>query len=908
MARLAALPLAIAVAALGMHAAPAAAQNAGAAQAQPPAATPARTLRVTQAARLTGDIHVDGHFDEPAWATAPATGDFTQSWPKPGNPATQRTEVRVLYDDEALYVGVRAFDAHPDSVASQLARRDATGIFSDWIHLIVDSYHDRRSGFRFSVNPHGVKKDVLHSNDTNEDLNWDAVWEVGTAIDSLGWTAEYRIPFSQLRFGPVPRGTARTWGLQVQRDVARYQERDSWSPWTQQSGGYISSSGDLAGIVDVPMPHRLEVMPYVSSRLTRDPDEGREGDPFFHRNDLGASVGADLKAGLPGGLTLTGTINPDFGQVEVDPAVVNLSAFETFFPEKRPFFVEGADAFTFGQVRVGPTYGFQQFFYSRRIGTSPHGFVPGARFVDQPDQTTIVGAAKVSGKTGPWTVGVLEALTAEERARFVTAADERGRAVVEPWTNFLVGRVRRDIGTAGNTVVGAMVTSTNRVLDDTLLAGFMRSRANLAGVDFEHLWAERQWALSGFVAGTSIAGEADAISLAQLSSARYFQRPDADYLEFDPSRTSLGGYMAELALQKSGALNGSIDLRTVSPGFELNDIGFQGRTDYRSATLGVGYSRDRAGKTFRSWNAFFGQNNAWNHGGDYIWSSFFWNAGMTLNNFWSAGMFGELDPGVTTDRLTRGGPLARTPTSWALGTWGNSDTRKIVSADWNVTYVGDQAGGKNWSAYTGLAYRPTPSVRISFGPSIWWGLETRQYVQTVPDPAFTPTYGARYVFAELRQTQVSADTRIDWTFTRDLTLQLYAQPFVSAGRFTRFKQLNEAGTGSFGVFGRDLGTICYDASEHVYTADPVGDCTAAETTSESAFAIFDPDFNFRSLRGNAVLRWEYRPGSTLYFVWQQERSGAEPFGNFRFGRDVGAIFDQPSRNVFVIKASYWLSR
>ena len=861
--------------------------------------------RLTQAARLTGAIHPDGKLDEPAWAAAPVTSDFTQSWPRTGSPATDRTEVRVLYDDDALYVGVRACDAHPDSITAQLARRDATGIFSDWIHLVVDSYHDRRSGFRFSVNPRGVKKDVLHSNDTNEDLNWDAVWEVGTAVDSLGWTAEYRIPFSQIRFGPVPRGTVRTWGLQVQRDVARRNERDSWSPWTQNDGGFISREGDVTGIVDIPMPHRLEVMPYASTRLTRAPATGRAGDPFFSHNDLGVSMGADVKAGLPGGLTLTGTINPDFGQVEVDPAVVNLSAFETFFPEKRPFFVEGADVFRFGQVRAGPSYGFQQFFYSRRIGAPPHGFV-NAPFVDQPDQTTIVGAAKVSGKTGPWTVGVLEALTAEERARFDDGAGVRGRAVVEPWTNFLVGRVRRDLGPAGNTVVGAMATSINRALDDSVLSTRLRARADLAGVDFEHLWHNRQWALSGYAAGSSIGGESAVIAAAQRSSARYFQRPDADYLDYDPTRTSLGGYMAEVALQKNGAFYGSIDLKTVSPGFEINDMGFQGRTDYRSATVGAGYNAVREGKRFRSWSVAAGQNNAWNYGGDRIWSSVFGSGGVTFKNFWSAGFFGEVDPGVFDDRLTRGGPLARTPTAWNLGTYGSSDTRKVISTGWNLGGGGDQAGGHNWVVAADFTYRPSASVRIAVSPQLSWLLTTQQYVRSVAGAAFAPTLGARYVFADLRQTTFATDLRLDWTFTRDLTLQFYAQPFLAAGRFDRFKQLQQAGTRSFGVFGRDVGTICPDAAQHRYLVDPTGDCAAGE--SAAAFRINDPNFNVRSLRGNAVLRWEYRPGSTLFFVWQQERSGFEPIGDFRFGRDARAILDQPARNVFLIKASYWLSR
>jgi hypothetical protein len=866
-------------------------------------ARPARTLRTAQAVRATGPIHVDGKLDEPAWAAAEPTGDFTQSYPNTGSPATQRTEVRILYDDAALYVGVRAFDTHPDSIAAQLARRDVSGIYSDWIHVVVDTYHDRHNGFRFSVNPRGVQKDVLHSDDTSEDLNWDAVWEVSTTVDSAGWTAEYRIPFSQLRFGAVAPGTPRLWGLQVQRDVARHNERDSWSPWTRQDPGYMSSEGDLAGITGVPMPRRLEVLPYVSTRLDRAPDE--PGNPFYRRNDAMLSAGADVKAGLPGGLTLSGTINPDFGQVEVDPAVVNLSAFETFFPEKRPFFVEGADVFSFGRVRVGPSYNFQQFFYSRRIGAAPHGYVDGA-YVDAPDQSTILGAAKVSGKTGPWTVGVLEALTAEEHARYVTSGGVRGTATVEPWTNFVVGRVRRQVGT--NTVFGAMASSVNRALGDTTLASLLRSHAEFGGVDFEQHW-RGGWIASGYAAGTDVAGRPEVIAAAQRSSARYYQRPDADYLTYDPTRTSLTGYMAELGVQKTGALGGSIDLKTASPGFEINDVGFMGRTDYRAAAWGVSYSSPRATKRLNSWNAFFGNDNAWNFGGDRIWNSWFWNAGVTLNSLWGFGVYGELDPGTLNDRLTRGGPLMRAPTSWNVGVFGNSNSRRRVTFSWNAGAWGDPLGGNARSASGAVAYRPSASVRISVGPSFFHLLDTQQYLTRVTDPAAAATYGARYVFADIHQNTVSADTRVDWTFTRTLSLQLYAQPFVSAAHFSRFKELRRAGTKEVGVYGRGgFGSLCHDAAKGTYMADPAGNCAAPGGASASAFTLRDPDFNFRSLRGNAVLRWEYRPGSALFFVWQQERAGAEPFGDFRLGRDAGAIFRQPARNVFVVKATYWLGR
>src|SRR6266545_1182046 len=264
--------------------------------APPPAAAPDTSQRrVATAARRNGEISLDGKLDEAAWQAAQPISGFIQSYPKANEKAPDQTEVRVLYDDAALYVGVRAFDSHPKDIAAQLARRDASGIYSDWIHVIIDSYHDRRTAFRFSVNPLGVKKDVYTSNDTQEDLNWDAVWDVATKVDSLGWVAEYRIPLSQLRFGNE-KGE-RVWGFQVQRDIARRQERDTWSPWVPDGRGFVSRFGDLAGLVDLPTPQRVEFVPYASTRLTRAPGDPRN--PFFDKNDVTPSVGADLRYGLP---------------------------------------------------------------------------------------------------------------------------------------------------------------------------------------------------------------------------------------------------------------------------------------------------------------------------------------------------------------------------------------------------------------------------------------------------------------------------------------------------------------------------------------------------------------------------------------------------------------------------------
>ncbi len=859
--------------------------------------------RAARAVRRDGPVHIDGVLDEAAWAAAPVATDFTQSYPQPAAAPSERTEIRVLYDAEALYVGARMFDSEPDSIAAQLARRDASGIYSDWIHVIIDSYHDRRTAFRFSVNPVGVKKDVYTSNDGNEDVSWDAVWDVATGKDSLGWVAEYRIPFSQLRFG----GDAdedRTWGFQVMRDIARRDERDAWSPWTRQSPGLVSSFGDLTGIEGVTPPRRLEVQPYVSSRLIRAP--GVDDDPFFHANDASASAGADVKMGLPAGLTLTGTINPDFGQVEVDPAVVNLTAYETFFPEKRPFFVEGADIFQFGQTGSHNNFGQYLYFYSRRIGRPPQRNLGGSQYawIDEPEQTSIATAAKVSGKTpSGWSVGVLDAVTTSEDARYVTSAGQRGTAIVEPRTNYFVGRLRKDMR-RGQSIVGGMVTATNRDLGDPALTGILRSSAYFGGVDFLHSWDNRQWSLSGYLSESAIHGEPEVIEAAQRSSARYYQRPDADYLEVDPMRTSLDGHMGEIALARSGRDGwiGSVDYREVSPGFELNDLGYLSRTDVRAFSTFLGFRQDEAGSWYRNYNAFAYANQAWDFGGDLIFDAYSAAGYAQLSNFWGLNGGITFAREVESNRLTRGGPLALSPREVSGYVGISTDPRRLVTVNVSGSGSRDALGGGSWSASTYFEARPTSSMQVSAGPTIEVSRSRQQYVRAVADPTAEATYGARYVFADLRQTTLSMDTRVSWTFTPTLSLQLYAQPFVSGGRYTGFKELAAPSSLDYTVYGRDAGALSRSDQNGfgVYTVDPDA------SGPGPSFQFADPDFSFRSLRGNAVLRWEYLPGSTVFFVWQQQRSGFEPIGDFDFNRDTHAIFRAPPTNVFLVKLTYWL--
>jgi hypothetical protein len=854
--------------------------------------------RVATATKKSGSITIDGRLDDAAWASAIPTSGFTQSYPKPGAAPVDPTEVRVLYDDQALYVAVKMKDSRPDSIAAQLARRDASGIYSDWVHLIIDSYYDRRTSFRFTVNPKGVKKDVYTFNDGNEDINWDAVWEVGTHVDSAGWNAEYRIPLSQLRFGNVPAGAERIWGFQVQRDIARRQARDTWSPWTRTDPGFVSRFGDLRGLVDISQPSRLEVMPYVSARATRAP--GDASNPFYSKTDFSPSIGGDLRYGLPKGLTLTATVNPDFGQVEVDPAVVNLSAFETFFPEKRPFFLEGSDVFSFGQVRTFNDFGSQQYFYSRRIGRSPQRSLGNTfAYADVPDQTTIAAAAKVTGKVGKWTLGLIDGVTPEEKAPVQLEDGERSSSPVEPFTNYFAGRAKRDFRN-GQSVFGGMVTSTIRSVDDAVFNSSLRSDATFGGVDFEHSMFNRKWVTSGFLGMSRVGGSKEAIAATQRNSSHYYQRPDADYIEFDGDRTSLDGHIGEIALQKNGALHGSLAFKQASPGLELNDMGFQGRTDYRAISFLTGYQHDKATKNFRDYLIYGYANQTWNFGGTQILNSAAFGAQGTLTNFWYVGVSGGFNPRHYSDRFTRGGPEARVPSGYYAGFDINSDGRKKVVVGGGFNYSRTEEGDVTPSTYANLDYRPTTSLRLRFNPSLSWGKLSGQYVQGVDDALATNTFGRRHVFADLDQTTLSMDTRVEWTFTPTLSLQMYAQPFVATGDYDNLKEFLRPRSYEFGVYGADKGTI--SESDGVYTIDPDGSGAAP------SFQVSNPNFNIRNLRGNAVVRWEYRPGSALFFVWQQERSGFSPFGEFDAGRDIGEIFKAVPTNVFLIKATYWLGR
>jgi hypothetical protein len=850
------------------------------------------------AAPLASPVQLDGRLDDAAWSAAQPASLMAQRDPDEGQPPTERTEVRVLVGDNAIYIGARMFDSEPHRIVRRLVRRDGD-VASDFLTIRLDARHDHLTSFVFDVYPAGNKGDASVGSDGFGDSSWDPIWDVATSIDSLGWVAEVRIPLSQLRYDR----TADDWGIQVTRFIQRKQEEDvlSYVPRNENAGA--NRYGHLTGMRGLPSSRRLEVMPYTSAR--GEFQDIPSGDPFRDGSDLFGSAGADVKMGLTSDLTLDLTINPDFGQVEVDPAVVNLSAFEVVFDEKRPFFVEGSDLFRFGSLNTFNSFGTPETFFSRRIGRTPQGFIndPNATFVDAPGQTTIAGAAKVTGKTrGGWSIALLNATTLEEEGHYVTGGSNAVQAEpVEPLTNYFVGRIRKELR-QGNTAIGTLFTAVNRSMDNPTLEATLRSNAYLAGADLNHYWGNRTWALDASFATSILNGSTDAIARAQRSSARYYQRPDADNISFDSTRTNLNGYAAQIAVTKTsgGHWGGNLAYQEKSPGYETNDIGFAQTVGRRGVSTDIHYEQTRPGRLFRNYVIGFLSGNDWNYDGDHTTSYIGHIVNFRLRNFWQVNTNYFRNFPSYDDQLTRGGPLARLPTRNNVNASIQTDNRGAWSVGLNGSLNWNGADGYGKEVGLNLSYQPSSNVRLSFNPGYGRFRNVSQFVQGVVDPTATSTFGRRAVFANLDQNELSLETRLDWTFSPRMSLQLYLQPLISSGDFTGYKEFARPKTFNFDVYGRDVGTISRDDATATYTVDPDGAGPAA------AFSFPDQNFNFRSLLANVVFRWEYRPGSTLFLVWQQSRAGVEGIGDFSFRRDFDAIFSNPAVNVFAVKMTYWL--
>ena len=860
----------------------------------PPDSTLTRAL--VHAVRTSETITVDGVLSERIWSVAPAWDRFVQRDPVEGAPATERTEVRLVYDDVAIYVGARMHDSAPDSIVARLGRKD-TYTSSDYFVIYLDSYYDHRSGFMFALDAAGTYFDGVVYNDEWTDETWDGVWDGRVAHDSLGWTAEMRIPFSQLRF----RSTE-TWGVNFERDVARKHENTYLAFTPKDGSGFASRFADLKGIDQIRPPARIEVLPYARAKAEYGPSVA--GDPFNDGSSYTPGAGLDLKVGIGTNLTLDATVNPDFGQVEVDPAVVNLSDVETFFSEKRPFFVEGASIFdNFGRGGGRSYWGFNWYspnlFYSRRIGRTPQGSVPEAEYADVPEGTRIIGAGKLTGRLGDgWTVGTIQALTAREYAEVQTDG-ERSRAEIEPLTYYGVFRGLREFS-AGGQGLGFLATAAARLFRDDRLRDELSRDAVTGGIDgWFFLDADREWVVSGSVMGSHVRGSPERILDLQTSSQRYYQRPDAGHVSIDSAATSLSGYAARAWLNKQKGnviFNSAVGI--LSPGFEINDLGYLSRTDILNAHIGGGYKWVIPTAFYRTLSLIGALFQSRDFGGSITWQGVFATMESELPNYMELDIMAAYNPQTLNNRRTRGGPLTLDPPGYQVDVELSTDHRQDILLN--------LAGGtyqSSWSravvAEASLEWRPTSTVILRLGPSLELNREYSQWVDVFDDPTAGHTYGRRYVFGTMNQKTIAANIRLNWTFTPRLSLQFYLQPLISTGDYEEFKELAAPRTYDFRRYGTDSSTIVYD--DGTYTVDPDGPGPARP------FSFSDPDYHYMSLRGNAVLRWEFTAGSTLYLVWTQTRNDEDQRADFHFGPSFRQLMKAAPENIFMIKFSYWWS-
>jgi hypothetical protein len=844
--------------------------------------------------RVEGSLPViDGRLDDEAWRSVPWSGQFLQKSPYEGAPPSQKTAFKILYDHRNLYVALRAYDTEPGKITRHMTRRDEHD--GDWVEIILDSYFDHRTGFLFNVSAAGVKTDAVVSEDgENFDNSWDPIWYAGTAIDEKGWTAEMLIPLAQLRFG---KKKEHTWGLHVARYLYRKQEFYEWHLIPQNAKGWVSLFGRLKGLKGIHSKRPIELMPYAVADLQH--FEKEENNPFADGKSTALDIGLDGKVGISNDLTLDFTMNPDFGQVEADPSEVNLTAFETFFQEKRPFFIEGRNILDYLVTGGSGPYAFDNLFYSRRIGRRPHHTpdIPAGEHLDMPGATAILAAFKLTGKTRKGlSIGILESLTGEETARIDSQGGQR-EETVEPLTNYLVLRLHKDFS-KGNTGIGGIFTAVNRDLNSPAQLNYLHRAAYTAGFDFFHYWKNKEWMVSLKSVYSHVQGSPEALLETQLSSRRYFQRPDAGYVTLKPHRTTLSGYGGDFLVGKvGGALNVIAGAVWRSPGLELNDIGFLRSADKFMPWAVANYRITKPFSIFRRFYAGIDMYNQWNFGGETDLSGATISTDMEFKNYWSfSGIYEFLREALSHDAL-RGGPSLLVPPGWNYNATLRSDSRRKIY----FWLGGGQFKHRHQHAYysrlwSGVTIKPSNALSVSIAPTFTINKQNLQYVDTITLDASDS--GNRYVFARIDQKILDITLRLNYSITPDLSVQFYGQPFISTGKYSQFKHITqpraEVYEDRFHVYNGD--EIVYAPEEQNYYINEAGG---------ASYQFENPDFKSLQFRSNLVVRWEYTPGSTLFLVWSQGRTDTLTHDiGFSPRRALRDLFRVHPHDVFLLKFTY----
>jgi hypothetical protein len=835
---------------------------------------------------------INGILDDEAWNSGKWIDDFTQNEPYNGRPSSQRTEFNILFDDNNLYVAIKAYDTSPDSIVNRLTRRDDTD--GDLVGIILDSYHDLRTAFLFAVSSAGVKFDQVFTDDgQNEDPSWDPNWWVQTSVNKEGWVAEMKIPFSQVRF---EKNSTDGWGLEVARVLYRKNETSFWQHIPKDAPGLVHLFGVLKGLDQIKPRKIFDITPYTVAKTETFQSDAEN--PFLAKGKLSKlNGGVDAKIGVTNNLTMDLTINPDFGQVEADPSEVNLTAYETFFKEKRPFFIEGNNITNFGLGIGDGGIGNDNLFYSRRIGRRPQGYpdLNDGWYADVPVSTAIIGAAKLTGKSQKGlSVGFIDAVTAEEKATIDTIGGTTHEPV-EPLTNYFVGRVQKDINN-GNTIIGGIFTGTNRNLS-SFQEDYLHRAAYTGGVDFTQYFKDKNWMFNLNTAFSYVNGTAKAIRETQESSARYFQRPDNNYVKFDTTRTYLAGSGGRIQIMK---LNGHWNFMGATiwktPGFEINDLGYMREADQVVSVLWAGYNEWEPKGIYRNYNINSDIFTAYNFGGDWIAGGFDWNASMGFKNYWNVWTGGSFNfPSMSTGIL-RGGPIMKLPGTANFRLGFSTDNHKKLTFDaYARNSLGYENSSRDFSIGTELSYKPTNWLSLTLNPSFSKSFNKLQYV-TQTD--FNGT--DRYVFASIDQKVLSSSLRVNVNLSPNLTVQYWGQPFVASGKYYDYKYITQPVASKFSNRFALYSPDQINLSDNEYLID--------ENRDGSRDYSFDRnDFNFQEFLSNLVIRWEYNPGSTLFLVWSQTRQGSNDTGVMDYANDLGNLFsrnnDRP-HNIFLLKFSY----
>lgn len=842
------------------------------------------------------NITIDGKLDETEWQTTNWENQFIQFEPYEGKAPHQQTEFAILYDENNIYVAIKAFDKSPDSISMRLSRRDE--LDGDIAGVMFDTYFDKRTGFGFFVSAAGVKSDFINSNDgENEDNTWDPIWWVKTTKTVEGWNAEMRIPLTQLRF---EEGEEQHWGMQVLRFIFRKEELSSWQPMKRETSGFVSQFGTMNGIKNIKPKNNLEVTPYVVVRTER--FEKEHNNPFRSSGKInGFNAGLDAKIGLTNFITLDLTVNPDFGQVEADPSEVNLSTSETFFEEKRPFFIEGKNILKYTLGIGGGGMGTEGLFYSRRIGRRPNYYpnLESGEYADVPAFTNILGAAKITGKTNNgWSIGVLESVTAEENAEIKGIGEGRTQSV-EPLTNFFVSRLQKDFND-GNTYIGGMVTAVNRNINDEHLE-FLHKSAYSGGLDFTHKWDDRNWSTSAGFYVSQVNGTEEAITRTQTSYIRNFQRVDADYVTLDTTRTSLMGSGGKISIGKEGGkFNIGAFTSWKTPGLEVNDVGFAQRVDRILEVVWAGYHIYEPFSIFRNVNFNGHQFGAWDFGGNQIGIGGSIRSSAQFTNYWRSSFSFSLNGEQRLNTVLRGGPALLIP--------GYKNLRYRISTNQQKQLTFEFSGSQNFSNEKGfksirnaeleIGYRPFKSLKIEVEPGINTYSTKLQYVTQKGYNSDT-----RYVMANIDRTTVNMSLRINYNITPDLTIQYWGQPFVATGEYSEFKHITDSKADNladrYNIYNDQQ--ISYNEESHYYSIDDNLDGTVD-------YGFGNPDFNVKEFLSNLVVRWEYQPGSVIYLVWNQTRNEYQNDGTFDFTNDIKDLFSEKPKNIFLLKFSYRIGR